>query len=240
MFLILAEPGDPLAAHVQKDLEARGRPARRLSERELMEETPLAVERDGGRFGGLLRLPGGDLSLDRLSGVLVRMQRRWWPSSDFEPADQMFVYHETTAAMFFLLAGLRCPVINRFDLGWWLCDPAYPERLREELADRLGLPWAEADPADPDSEPVRVYAVDGRLIPASGQAVPLTDEGLGALAEWQRTSGLRICRLDFSSGAEPTLARLDPCPSLLDESPELTGRVAAATVATVATMEVLA
>ncbi|HYG65974.1 MAG TPA: hypothetical protein VEL74_25595 [Thermoanaerobaculia bacterium] len=226
MFLILAESGDPLATQVENLFETQGRPARRLSEKELMEETPLAIERDGGRFGGLLRLPGGDLPLDQLSGVLVRMRRRWWPSSGFEPADQMFVYHETTAAVFCLLAGLRCPVMNRFDLGWWLCDPAYPERLREELADRLGWSLIEADP---ECEPVRVYAVDGRLIPASGQAVSFEDRA-AALAEWQRRSGLRICRLDVSSGAEPALEAIDPCPSLVGESADLIGRVAAAAV----------
>ncbi|HKI02302.1 MAG TPA: hypothetical protein VKK31_09995 [Thermoanaerobaculia bacterium] len=231
MILILAETHDPLAGILQTRIEERGQPVRRLSERELMEETPIAVERDGRRFGGFLRLPGGDVGVNDLSGVLVRISRRWWPSPAFDPPDQMFVYHETTAALFCLLAGLSCPVVNRFDLGWWLCDRAYPELLREELGERLGLRLDGMDGAGSAGLAASVYAVDGRLIPASVAAAPLADHLAGrsaALAAWQASSGLRICRLDLLAGEEPFLERLDPCPSLADEAPDVTERVAAA------------
>lgn len=237
MILILAEPDDPLAGCIQTQIGERGRPVRRLSERELMEETPVALERDGRRFGGFLRLPGGDVHVQDVSGVLVRISRRWWPSPSFDPPDQMFVYHETTAALFCLLAGLSCPVINRFDLGWWLCDRAYPEQLREELGERLGLRLDRSDGVDEMAgpgtarRPLSVYAVDGRLIPASGAAAPMPDHLAGRsadLAAWQADSGLRICRLDLLDGDEPVLERLDPCPSLVDEAPGVTEQVAAA------------
>ncbi len=228
MILILAETGDPLAERLTERLAQQGRPARRLSEAELMEETPLAVERDGPRFGGFLRLAGGDLPLSDLSGVFVRWRRRWWPGPAFDPADQMFVYHETTAAMFCLLAGVSCPVINRFELGWWLCDPAYPTLLCEELGERLGMRTAEPDAGD---APVSVYAVDGRLIPAGEGAAPFVSylaARSGALADWQRSSGLRLCRLDLSCAADPCLQVLDPCPALSGEAAPVVDQVAAA------------
>jgi len=231
MILILAEPDDPLAGSLQTRIGERGRPVRRLSERELMEETPIALERQGRRFGGFLRLPGGDVRVQDLSGVVVRISRRWWPSPSFDPSDQMFVYHETTAALFCLLAGLSCPVINRFDLGWWLRDPAHPELLREELAERLGLRPDGMDGPGSPRRPLSVYAVDGRLIPASGASAPLAERLSGlsaALASWQASSGLRICRLDLSGGDEPVLERLDPCPTLVDEAPAVTEQIAAA------------
>lgn len=234
MILILAEPDDPLAGRVQKQMEKLGRPVRRLSEQELMEETPMALERDGCRFGGFLRIAGGDVPVNDLSGVLVRIPRRWWPSPSFDPPDQMFVYHETTATLFCLLAGLSCPVVNRFDLGWWLNDPVYPGQLREELGDRLGLRLE----GESGVNAVSVYAVDGQLIPTSEEAAPVAERlasggGAGALATWQHSSGLRICRLDLleaPGGGAPVLERLDPCPSLLGEAPAVAGRIAAATL----------
>ena len=230
MILILAEPDDPLANRAQDRLQRQGRPVRRLSEAELMAETPLAIERDGAGFGGFLRFADGDVPLRGLSGVLLRLRRRWWPASEFDPPDQMFVYHETTAAMFCLLSGLGCPVINRFDVGWWLCDPDYPAPLREELAARLGLPTREPRDGDP---PASVYAVDGRLIPAGRAATPYARRlapQAGALADWQRSSGMRICRLDLAGGADPVLEKLDPCPALLGEAGPVADEVAAAAV----------
>lgn len=228
MILILAERDDPFAGRVQDRLKRRGRPVRRLSEVELREQTPLSIEREGARFGGFLRLAGGDLPLSDFTGVLVRLPRRWWPSAAFDPPDQMFVYHETTAALFCLLSGMGCPLVNRFDLGWWLCDPSYPVSLREGLGDRLGL---RTEGADPEAAPVSIYVVDGRLIPASREAVPAADRlasRAGALDAWQQTSGIRLCRLDMSAGADPILERVEPCPSLLGEAGRVVEQVTTA------------
>jgi hypothetical protein len=73
MILILAEPNDPLATCVQKRIEEHGRPVRRLSEQDLMEETPIALERDGCRFGGFLRMPGGEVRVHKLRDLVTAL-----------------------------------------------------------------------------------------------------------------------------------------------------------------------
>src|SRR6185295_4851852 len=121
MFLILGDPEDVLASAVHRRLTAAGRRTAWLTETELAESTPFALRRHGGRVSGFLRCHGEDVPFDDLAGVLVRLGRGWWPSR-VEADDRLFVYHETLAALFALLDSLRCPVVNRFGLPWWLRD----------------------------------------------------------------------------------------------------------------------
>jgi hypothetical protein len=245
MILILGDPADRLVLTVRRQLDALGVDMTTATEGELLGSTPLALESHEDGWSGYL-CPGDDrLSLSDVSGVVLRLPRSWWPDPEFSLQDQMFVYHETTAAWFCLFANLRCPVMNRFGLGWWLREVNYPTTLCLELADALGIGIAygrlleprplQLDATGPPSagDLEHVYAVGGRVIsekPESSEAAAMLDELGPELGQWQRASGILMCRLDFSRDGQNHLAYVEPSPRVEAESPQLVDRIAAAMV----------
>jgi hypothetical protein len=219
MLLVLGHPDDPLVRQVCSRLSNDAIPVICLDEPELFSNTAFAFEQNGAEPSGYLCINGTTIALNQLSGVLVRMPRLWWPSTDLDLQDQMFVYHESSAAWFALLASLRCPVINRFDLAWWLNDITYPDNLVHDLARLLEIhtktdPPAETLPARiyprlPDPSCSSVYVAGNAVIPRTPDDHGVSNwlaVNLPALAGWQRASGAHLSRLDFS---RPDSARLN-------------------------------
>jgi hypothetical protein len=245
MILILGSPTDILASDVNRRLSAEELPVYFACETALFTTVPFAFERSGRDLRGFLRLNGDEISLTELSGVLVRLPRTWWPSSGFDLQDQMFVYHETTAAWFSLLSSLACPVVNEFALGWWLQDSTYPELLRKRLAMRLELDTTACQPttsysgrlfptlADASSDSINVYIVSEHAIPRSSQGKAIVDllaQKTPALTHWQDENGIMLCRLDFEHKEKVRLKHVEVFPLLDNERADLVDQISAATV----------
>ena len=244
MILILGSSADALVETVFSRGESKGLPVKLLSEEELFDGAPFSFERDGQKLHGTIHLDGEIISLREISSALIRLTRTWWPSAGFNPKDQMFVYHETTAAWFSLITSLSCPLINRFNLGWWLQDVSYPELLRRQMADLLELETTAYElvvPADgrlyptrPDTTSTSVYIVGERLIASSPRAELLAerlDRSRPRLASWQVENGISLCRLDFESDGRSRLKYIEVFPLIDDEHPDLIEQIGAASMA---------
>ena len=184
-----------------------------------------------------LRWDAFEVPLACISGMIVRLNRTWWPSVDFSLKDQMFIYHETMASWFSVLfSRLNCPIVNRFGLGWWLNDLSYPEVLRRRLSSRLRLgmtPLASASPftarlwptrAVDRAECVSVYIANKEVIPRNSEAASVAQLLSGSGPEldgWRLESGLNFCRLDFENNGDFRLAYVEPYPLIEGESEEL-------------------
>ncbi len=214
-----------------------------LDEQELFSKTSFAFEQNGTHSNGYLRMNGARVGLDEVSSVLLRVPRMWWPPEDLDLQDQMFVYHETSAAWFALLSSLQCPVINRFDLAWWLSDITYPDALVHDLGRRLKVHTRTDSPADllpprilpkmPIPTCTSVYVVGEAVIPresADRWTGNWVREHLPAMATWQRENGVRLCRLDFDREDEELhLRHIEIFPVLHEEPVELVQQIAGAT-----------
>jgi hypothetical protein len=256
MLLVLGHPDDLLIQQVYSRAAGDAIPIHCIDEPDLFASVPFAFEQNGTSTTGYLSITetgsnaGTTLRLNQLSGVLVRLPRLWWPSTDLDLQDQMFVYHECSAAWFALLEALSCPVVNRFDLAWWLNDITYPAALVHDLAHKLNI---HADtPPSPSALPPRilpkppepncssVYLAGSTLIPRSSKDHAISNwlaKNLSTLTTWQRENGAQLSRLDFDLEATnpegPTtlcLHHVELFPWLEDEPPALIDQIAAATV----------
>jgi hypothetical protein len=243
MFLIVGSPSDIVVREVYRRLCLKQERVRTVSEAVLYTSVSMSFRRKAKHTRGFLHIDGDQIPLDRVSGVLARPTRTWWPSPEFGLQDQLFVFHETTAAWFCLLSDLACPVVNRFGLGWWLHSPTYPEWLRRRLAavakldaesaqpmtsfsGRL-IPVPPGDPADSTS----IYAVGGQLIPVGpqgGMALDILGPNRETLTRWQDQSGIPFCRLDLMLNDKLLLKHVEVFPLLDDEDADLVNRVGAA------------
>lgn len=214
-----------------------------IPEASLFSAVPFAFERASVELSGTLVLDNRRVPLEELDGVLARAPRAWWPSEDLDLQDQVFVYHESTAAWIALLSSLGCPVVNRFGLGWWVQDPAYADQLRASLTLELGIAaagstaWAEADDptrsADVERRPgtASVYLVGGRAIagsPGVGAVVSLLEEKGAELRRWQVETGILLSRSDFALDGGVRLDRIEAFPRLEQEGPDTVQRIATA------------
>ena len=262
MLLALGHPDDILIQHVYRRAVTDGIPIHCIDEPDLFSH-PFAFEQNGTSSTGYMLLEGivdgiertdeagsrnaTALRLDRISGVLLRLPRIWWPSTDLDLQDQMFVYHESSAAWFALLEGLSCPVVNRFDLAWWLNDITYPATLVHNLGRRLNLHTTAEPPLStlqprivprpPEPSCLSVYLAGSTLIPRSPKDHAISNwltQNLSTLTTWQHENGAQLSRLDFNPEAnDPTtysLHHVELFPWLEDESPALIDQIAAATV----------
>lgn len=232
MILLLGDFDDVLLNTVSRLLVSRGQAVKSISDAELFSKVPFAFEQCGEKFDGSILLDGQEIQLDDLLGVLIRLSRKWWPPSDFDLQDQVFIYHENGASWFALLKGLRCPAVNRPALATWVRDLTYPETLARSLAQKLAVGLGDQSAsatsfactfptAPPEhSSSTSFYAVDGRLILRSLGTEALADRLEGqALREWQQENGISLCRLDFECKKDVSkLARVETYP-LLDQEP---------------------
>jgi hypothetical protein len=223
VILVIADPQDPLTNQFTAHYGGR---VLRASEPELF-AAPFSLEIEQAKVKGTICVQGATVALDDLSAILLRPVRSWWPGPDFVAQDQMFVYHETIASWYTVFDSVRCPVINRFGLGWWLQDHSYPMRLRAELAAILGVPasdieqtpsaFSKLSPTGPDPEARSVYLA-GRSI-VSSTLVDMSIRGrMSQVREWQKRHGIPFCRLDFETGAIPRLKAVEVFP-LVDREP---------------------
>jgi len=244
MILLLGHCDDALIREVSLRLCVGGPSMVCLGEPELFSGTPFAFEQRRSGSSGYIRVGKTTIRLDEVSGVLLRLPRLWWPSADFDLQDQTFVYHECSAAWFALLASLGCPVINRFDLAWWLSDVTYPHALAHELGQRLGVPTRVEPPPDPlpprilPAQPgegcCSVYVAGQALIPRQPSDAAASDwlaQHSFGLARWQRESGTQLCRLDMERrGCDFFLQHVEIFPLLDTEPAALVNRITDATV----------
>lgn len=242
MVLLLGNSDDALVNAVLHILNARGVPVQQISEPELFASAPFAFEQRARTFTASLHLNNLETQLQDLSGVLVRLPRSWSPPPDFDLQDQVFIYHESNAAWFALISGLRCSMVNRPSLAWWVHDLTYPETITQQLATRLALSLAASPlppaglgrlfPTRPPVSPhsASFYAVDGALIPCSADHLPFAPQiPASRLEAWQKENGLRFCRLDFvCDNHVPKLTSVDVYPLLDDEPASVVDKVALA------------
>lgn len=241
MILLVGSSTDPLITTVNQCLETAQARVRVIDESELFETVPFGLEINGSARAGFVRIDDGEMPLTDLTAVVLRPQRKWWPSENYSLKDQLFIYHETVAAWLTLLSGLTCPVINRFEMGWWLQDLNYPARLRSELAARLGCDLTPCSPQFADlhhavSGPPAVgerrrcvYLVGSRLIhsqTSSESCVDWLTQRASAVGAWQREHGIGLCRLDFDGDDPLTLAHVEISPSMEGEPALLIAQIA--------------
>jgi hypothetical protein len=244
VILILGQPADSLIREVSRNLADGGLPALCIAESELCSEVSFTLEQSRAGSTGTLHVNGTVLQLPEVSSVLVRLPRMWWPSQEFGLQDQLFVYHEYGAAWFALLNSLSCPVINRFNLGWWLNDITYPSALACSLAQWLGIPVRIDPPGErllprilpvpPSPSYSSAYVAGQALIPRNGESTDACDwlrHYMPSLARWQQTNDAQLCRLDFEQeGRIFCLRHVEMFPLFEDEPAELVHRISDATV----------
>jgi len=245
VILILGSHNDILASEVNRCSNVLNLPVQFVEENALFNTVQVAFERCGENLNGFVRINGCEIMFTHLSGVLVRLPHTWWPSSEFDLQDQMFVYHETTAAWFSLLSSLTCPMVNRFSLGWWVQDVNYLQLLRKRLATRLDLEITAPEPTgsyisrliptlpDNSSDLWCVYLVGEHIIPRSSQCyavVSLLVQKASALTHWQEENGIVLCRLDFEHKQNIRLKHVEVFPLLDHERAALVAKITAATV----------
>lgn len=241
MKLLVAPRSDPLAQRLAEAMAVRREPVIWLDDDGLF-SAPMAYEREGTAAAGFLRAGTEELRLDEVSGVLLRPSRDWWPAPGLDLQDQVFVYHETTAAWFAVLAALEAPVVNRFGLGWWLHDLGYPDELRLALGRQLGLATAPrengyddtgrlaAAPLDP-AQSIGLYLVADQVVPRNDTPEPMAERlrtQPEVLDRWRRSTGIVFCRLDFDTRRQDHLRHVEVLPPLEDESPTTIDRLAVA------------
>jgi hypothetical protein len=233
MLLALGHPEDLLIREVRLRLTQAGVPVLTIDETQLFSETSFAFHQSGAASTGSLHLGNAVLPFAEISGVLLRLPRLWWPSADYDLQDQMFVYHECSAAWFALLHSLACPIVNRFHLDWWLNDITYPDSLTHDLARSLNLhthtePPAETLPAriiprPPGPDCSSVYLAGSAVIPRpeddAREISQLLTSSQPALARWQRDSGAQLARLDFVRNSGQLCLRHVEIFPLLDQEP---------------------
>ena len=241
MLLVCGNAGDPLIDAIH-DLDQRGESAiRSCSEAELFGSIGLALELDRESVCGRLQIENESVAFTELDGIVLRLPRTWWPEDGFDLQDQMFVYHETLATWFALLQSIRCPVVNRFGLGWWLQDLGYPMELQTSLGEAIHLSLAEPE--------YNNNLIHGRLVStrrssansvyrAGGEtfAVPECNREIlkylahhgQELQRWEENSGIILSRLDFDTSGDLRLTGVEASPLFNEEDPELVKKVAGA------------
>ena len=244
MILVLGHHDDSLLEEVRNRLSGDGRGMLCLDEDELFSKTSFTFKQSGTSATGYLQVNGTRVGLGEISSVLLRVPRMWWPPEELDMQDQMFVYHETSAAWFALLTSLACPVVNRFDLAWWVNDITYPGALVHDLGRRLKLHTRSDSPADslpprilpkmPSSSCTSVYVAGTSVIPRESKDRRTGDwvaANLSPITIWQRENGIALCRLDFDREEEELhLRHVEIFPVFSEESPALVKQIAGATL----------
>jgi hypothetical protein len=236
MLLVLGSENDCVAREVHRRLVTSIASVVRIDEPDLFAATPFSLTLDHTQRSGFLRFQERQIALSDITGILFRLPRVWWPSSEFDLQDQQFVYHESSSAWFSLLTGIKCPQFNRFGIGWWVHDLAYLEQLRLGAALALGVPAVDTRQSSP--HPIRIfptqaptaehsrhiYLIGDRVLPTSVRDASLADRvhyHVAELTRWQDATGIHFCRLDFSDNDTIELAYVEPMP-ILDNEPATT------------------
>lgn len=229
-FLILADPADLLAAEAERDLVRRGKTVWRISEDALFSQTRLALHQQGSVLAGDVWIRRRKIAVESIAGVLLRLPQAWWPPTDLDLSDQMFVYHETMAAWFSLLARVRGLVVNRFGLGWWLRDPEYQISLCQSFARQMNIPMFGDSSSLRPEEICSAYLASGHLLftsPNANSVRDMLDPEAAGLTAWSKATGIELCRLDFVASSRLELLFVDAFPLMQDEALGVARRVAA-------------
>jgi hypothetical protein len=230
-------------------LAAARRDVIRIPEETLYVGTSLVFRRRRNReIAGHLVAGNVRIDLTALSAILLRPLRSWMPGSRLTPYDREFVFHETIAAWYGVMASVDARVVNRFPLPWWLHDASYERRIAREVADLVGLDahgariatngdgiWPTPAPA---SAAWSVYVIGGSRCIAGSAAVSgaarKIDTRRTEVTAWAAATGLELVRLDLEPGRPCELVRVELFPALETEPPDLQGELLAATEALLA------
>jgi len=241
--IFFASRTDDLTRWLRTELVKRARRIRFLDENNLFSATPFVFQRTGKKIGGYLSIGSEQVPIGKISSAFVRLPREWWPRGGLDIQDQMFVYHETTAAWFNFLTYLPCPVINRFSLGWWLQDLNYPLLLGKHLSEELDIPMVPLEPSisygvrllptnrDVTPNAASIYLVGKKLLPGASDAKAILRLLLRqprALARWQRTHKVSFCRLDFELKPQLLLKYVETFPLFQDDPKSVVKKVVSA------------
>jgi hypothetical protein len=243
VILLLSSRKDDLTRCLSCELAKRSKQIQHLDENDLFSATPFVFKRSGRKVSGYVKIGGERIPIKNISGALLRVPREWWPGGEFDVQDQIFVYHETTAAWFNLLIYLPCPVINRFSLGWWLQDLNYSLLLGKRLSEQLDIPMVPLEPSisygvrlfptnrDASASSASIYLVGKELFPATDEAntvLLLLLRQPAALASWQHDNDISFCRLDFDVKCKPLLKHVETFPLFHNETKPVVQNVASA------------
>lgn len=192
--------------------------------------TPFAITYSAHAQRGIIDVNGNKVDIRDLSGVIVRPLGRWWPSSEFDHQNQVFIYHESNAAWLGLISNLSCPVINRYAPNWWLNDPNYLFAIRNQLASYLDMEIPSTallslfvlnkdsySNMSLDGIIHRIHFVARNIIQSeSDNTTEFLDSYLSQVFKWQHKAGIIFGRLDFykPKNAEPQLLYVEPCPTI--------------------------
>ena len=116
MILLLADPSDPWAIALSRELSAQAAPCVCLSSSDLLGDASLNWRVIGNAMtsSGAVKVKGESVSLQEVSGVFSRWYFPLPLSLDgLGPHDQSYVQKEVSAAWLGLLNALPCPVVNR-------------------------------------------------------------------------------------------------------------------------------
>ena len=235
MHLLIGNLEDDLVAQIYMYFESRSYPTMIVSEEMLFNQSQFALIQNNIEIQGYIFTNGINIPFQELSSVYVRPRRSWTPSNEFDDEDHEFVFHETIAAWVSLLSSLPCPVVNRFDLGWWLGDPVYLLNLRNHIASLINIDSKLSEYQDEKivcsksyNDPIcnaSIYLAGKQLIPQSNLSANLLmpiEQYRSVLFDWQRATQTWLIRLDFVLTPHLSLVNVEPFPNLNEESPELT------------------
>ena len=223
MVLLIGGWDDPLLRGVATCLAKMKRPTTRLSGTGLSAHTPFAVTTDGRRLRGFVRVKRRVIDLSEISGILLTSTGPWRPRPDVSVDDQAFVFHETLAVWWGILAGLPARVLGPHHVSSWFHDPNYVRALATDLARALHLRDATAESAAPGtaapagSRGAVLFVVGDRLIPVTPSATRFLSRitpRRRALRRWQSTQRVYFARLEFGGNDGGEIRRLDLSGSL--------------------------
>lgn len=218
MILVLAEPGDPVAAWVAAGLAGRGRPVLAVGADDLAAATTWvhAVDTASSRLRATWT-DGRRLDSAEVVATFNRLVAEPRPPAGVAPADRGYAAEELRAFTLGWLASLPGPVLNRATPEGWSGAAPHPAAVHVRAA-TAGLPVDDLDdavaPAVGPARPVqRALVVAGHVL-----GPPLARrhaDGCHALAA---ALGLGVAGVDFVPSAAGdgrwVVDRVDPRPDL--------------------------
>lgn len=213
MILVLAEPGDPVAAWAATGLASRGRTVCAFSASDLAGASTWVHEVDSS--SARVRAAWDDgrrLDGEQVAATFNRLAADPPPPAGVAAADRAYAAEERRAFTLAWLASLPGPMLNRVvPEGWSGAEPG-PVAVHV-LAAAAGLPVDDADEGDTDHRPVQRALVVGDAV----LGPPLAQRWAERCRALAGAVGLGVAGIDFVPSARAdgwVVRRVDPRPDL--------------------------